>query len=244
MQWRQFLVDIDNEPNGRVLKLDSIKGGDEWKEIDLLIFDSWHWWFYKPPNQPYDLNNFSISFFIPLNHLPYFFQIKVMNSIANARWDYIQMGNTTFQNMDRVQAFTMALETWAKWVDSYVNPLKTRVFFQGISPSHYRAKDWGRRNHSRDCIEETEPLQGSVSPMPRNQGVDVVKRVLSTMKKPAYFLDISTLSELRPDAHPAAYNNPHKDGRDCTHWCVAGVPDTWNQLLYVAVASDYHPNFL
>ncbi|KAL2898366.1 Protein trichome birefringence-like 2 [Bienertia sinuspersici] len=22
---------------------------------------------------------------------------------------------------------------------------------------------------------------------------------------------------------------------DCNHWCIAGVPDTWNQLLYTTL---------
>ncbi|GAB2284326.1 hypothetical protein Dimus_018787, partial [Dionaea muscipula] len=52
MQWHQFLVDIDMEPIGRVLKLESIRGGEAWKGIDLLVFDSWHWWFYIHPGQP------------------------------------------------------------------------------------------------------------------------------------------------------------------------------------------------
>lgn len=59
MEWHQFLVDIDKEKIGRVLKLDSIKGGDAWKDFDLLVFDSWHWWFYKSPQQPYVVLNYS-----------------------------------------------------------------------------------------------------------------------------------------------------------------------------------------
>jgi hypothetical protein len=35
-------------------------------------------------------------------------------------------------------AFQHALATWANWVDQNVDPAKTRVFFQSMSPTHYR----------------------------------------------------------------------------------------------------------
>lgn len=40
-----YLVDIVEEKNGRILKLDSIKvGGDVWKQMDVLVFNTWLWW--------------------------------------------------------------------------------------------------------------------------------------------------------------------------------------------------------
>lgn len=57
----------------------------------------------------------------------------------------------------------------------------------------------------------------------------MVRSVLSNMKKPATLLDILLLSQLRKDGHPSIYA---QGGLDCSHWCLAGVPDTWNQLLY------------
>ncbi|KAJ9697308.1 hypothetical protein PVL29_009208 [Vitis rotundifolia] len=41
----QYLVDIENEQNGRILKLDSLKNGEIWKNIDVLVFNTWLWWY-------------------------------------------------------------------------------------------------------------------------------------------------------------------------------------------------------
>lgn len=54
------------------------------------------------------------------------------------RWDYIQLGGQVMKDMDRMKAFEKALTTWAAWVDTNIDPTKVKVFFQGISPSHYK----------------------------------------------------------------------------------------------------------
>ncbi|PIN09188.1 hypothetical protein CDL12_18230 [Handroanthus impetiginosus] len=53
-------------------------------------------------------------------------------------WDYIQQGDKLYRDMDRLTAFSLGLKTWSNWVDSNINPSKTKVFFQGISPTHYK----------------------------------------------------------------------------------------------------------
>lgn len=51
-----YLVDIEEEQEvGRVLKLDSLKNGDFWKDIDVLVFNTWLWWYRRGPSQPYEL---------------------------------------------------------------------------------------------------------------------------------------------------------------------------------------------
>jgi hypothetical protein len=53
-------------------------------------------------------------------------------------WDYMGESGRVFQDMDRMVAFQHALATWANWVDQNVDPAKTRVFFQSMSPTHYK----------------------------------------------------------------------------------------------------------
>jgi hypothetical protein len=64
----------------------------------------------------------------------------------------------------------------------------------------------------------------------------IVRRVLAGMSKPVQLLDITFMSQLRKDGHTTKYSGGSgSPGTDCTHWCVAGVPDTWNTLLYYSV---------
>lgn len=48
-----YLVDVVRQKIGRVLKLDSVEGGKLWKEIDMLVFNTWHWWGRRGASQPY-----------------------------------------------------------------------------------------------------------------------------------------------------------------------------------------------
>jgi hypothetical protein len=58
--------------------------------------------------------------------------------LCKCRWDYIRDGSALYKNMDRLTAFSKGLTTWGRWVDQNIDPSKTKVFFQGISPTHYQ----------------------------------------------------------------------------------------------------------
>ncbi|CAN4112678.1 unnamed protein product [Withania somnifera] len=196
-----YLVDIEVVPNvGRVLKLNSIKNGDIWKQADVLIFNTWLWYLRSDSKQP---------------------------------WDFVENNGTILKDMNRIEAFRVGLNTWAKWVETGVDTNKIQVFFQGASAMHYHGSEWGKPE-VKNCFNETTPVKGSKYPSGLPVPVNIVKQVLKNMSKPIVsLLDITKLSQLRKDGHPSIYNGLH--GFDCTHWCIAGVPDTWNQILYASL---------
>ncbi|CAB4273068.1 unnamed protein product [Prunus armeniaca] len=146
-------------------------------------------------------------------------------------------GETTYTDMDRLVAYEKALNTWASWVNSNVDPNKTKVFFQGVSPDHSNATEW-RDPKAISCNAQSKPLPGPDYPGKAHPAEEVVEKVLRSMSKPVHLLDVTTLSQLRKDGHPSVYGLGGHRGMDCSHWCLAGVPDTWNVLLYAALTQN------
>ncbi|KAH0726018.1 hypothetical protein KY284_001883 [Solanum tuberosum] len=54
------------------------------------------------------------------------------------RWDYIEDGGRLVKDMNRITAFQRGLNTWVKWVETHVDPTKTKVFYQGEAASHHQ----------------------------------------------------------------------------------------------------------
>ncbi|MCL7044558.1 hypothetical protein MKW94_017506 [Papaver nudicaule] len=150
-------------------------------------------------------------------------------------WDKIQEGNMTYKDLDRVVAFEKGLITWSQWIDKNINHQTTQVYYLGISPSHYNGTEWGSPGKKTTCANQTTPTAGSVYPGGQISGQPVVRKVLHKMTSSVYLLDVTLLSQLRKDGHPSHYGNKEHKGVDCSHWCNAGVPDTWNHLFYASI---------
>lgn len=81
--------------------------------------------------------------------------------------------------------------------------------------------------------------------------MSIVKEVLGRIKVNVTLLNITQLSEYRKDGHPSIYGerkgklltkeerSDPKNYADCIHWCLPGVPDTWNEILYALLLQDY-----
>lgn len=107
-----------------------------------------------------------------------------------------------------------------------------------------RSIEWGGEPGG-NCYNQTTMIQdpsywGSDS---RKSIMKVIGQVFSESTFPVTFLNITQLSNYRKDAHTSIYKkqwNPLTPEQianpvsyaDCVHWCLPGVQDTWNELLF------------
>ncbi|KVH88021.1 PC-Esterase [Cynara cardunculus var. scolymus] len=124
------------------------------------------------------------------------------------------------------------------WLDAdYLLPLG-RLFTRGVNglmPTWIQlnpsGNSWGEPK-AHNCLGQTEPVPGTTYPGATLAALTVLKNELKYIKKPVTLLDITNLSLLRKDGHLSKYGLGGGTGMDCSHRCLAGVPDTWNVLLY------------
>ncbi|XP_072087126.1 protein trichome birefringence-like 28 [Arachis hypogaea] len=200
---------------------------------------------------PYFLSSLS-SFFILFQKSEVFICALIPSSflVRCKRRGSFDEGSTEYDEVARPIAYRRVLKTWSKWVEDNIDPNRTKVFFNSMSPLHIRSGDWNNPDGTK-CAKETTPILNTSSPQ---VGTDrrlfvIANNVTQSMKVPVNFINITTLSEFRKDAHTSIYTirqgklltaeqqaNPATFA-DCIHWCLPGLPDTWNEFLYTRIIS-------
>lgn len=104
--------------------------------------------------------------------------------------------------------------------------------------SLYRGGQWNSGGH---CTEAAWPLNGTLG-MNYPEKNKIVEEVILQMKTPVTLLNVTGLSAYRIDGHPSIYgkkprNRYSSNIQDCSHWCLPGVPDTWNEILHFHLQS-------
>ncbi|XP_056856363.1 protein trichome birefringence-like 30 isoform X1 [Raphanus sativus] len=223
--WAPFLVESNADPPDKrdgkrepiIMPRSISKHGKNWKDADFLVFNTYTWW---------------------TRHS----KIKVLRqgSFTNETKESNEVGIYIM--------YEEVLRTWTNWLEQNIDPNRTSVFFSSMSPTHVRSSDWDVNGRAtRKCEKETEPILNMSKPVDvgtnrrlREIAVNVTK---STTKVHVTFLNVTTMSEFRKDAHTSFYGSrsgslltpgQKLDPRtfaDCYHWCLPGLPDTWNELL-------------
>ncbi|EPS65088.1 hypothetical protein M569_09686, partial [Genlisea aurea] len=148
--------------------------------------------------------------------------------------DYYQEGSHVYGELNVLEAFRRALTHWGRWIDSNMNPTKSLLFFRGYSASHFSGGQW---NSGGQCHHETEPIKNETYLVPYPQKMLVLEKVLKGMRTHVTYLNLTRMTDYRKDGHPSIYRKLKITGnedavQDCSHWCLPGVPDSWNEILY------------
>lgn len=129
-------------------------------------------------------------------------------------------------------AFKTALATWKSWVESRINTRKTRVFFRTFESTHWSA--------SRQHCKVTEQPMSKVNGRDKHPFSDAIIDAAKNTSIPVTVLHVTPMGAFRSDAHVGTWSdNPSVP--DCSHWCLPGVPDVWNELLFSFLLSDQGP---
>ncbi|KAB1222397.1 Protein trichome birefringence [Morella rubra] len=195
-----------NGSKKETLRLDLVgRSTDQYKGADFIIFNTGHWWTHDKTSRGKD---------------------------------YYQEGSHVYGELNVLEAFRKALTTWGRWVDANINPSKSMVFFRGYSASHFSGGQW---NSGGQCHQESKPIMNETYLRPYPPKMMVLERVLRGMKTHVTYLNITTMTDFRKDGHPSIYRKQRLSEeerrsplrfQDCSHWCLPGVPDAWNEVLY------------
>ncbi|KAJ4903854.1 Protein trichome birefringence-like 34 [Raphanus sativus] len=209
----------------RIVRIQSIeKHARHWTESDIIVLNSYLWWL-RP-------------------------HMKTL-------WGSFEKLDGIYKEVEMVRVYEMALQTMSQWLEVHVNSNLTKLFFMSMSPTHERAEEWGGKN-KQNCYGETSLIdkEGYHGKGSDPKMMIVVENVLDELKRRGlnmHMINITQLSEYRKDGHPSIYRKqwePLKKSQvldpssysDCIHWCLPGVPDVWNQLLYAYIIDDHKSN--
>lgn len=60
------------------------------------------------------------------------------------------------------------------------------------------------------------------------------------MTVPVTVLHVTSMSAFRTDAHVGTWSD-NVSLSDCSHWCLPGVPDVWNEIVLSYLLANHRP---
>ncbi|KAG2619860.1 protein trichome birefringence-like 33 [Panicum virgatum] len=221
--WAPFLLESNSDDaaahriSERMVRRGSIDyHGRHWRGADVVVFNTYLWWC-----------------------------TGLRFRILNGPWESAGTeGAVSWVSTE--EAYGMAFRDMLQWVRDNMDLNTTRVFFTSMSPTHQKSQDWGDAAGG-NCYNETAMISeaGYWGSDGRRSVMRVIREILDGdgADVPLTFLNVTQLSMYRKDAHTSIYKRQWsqptaeqladpKTYADCVHWCLPGLQDTWNELLY------------
>ncbi|KAL6893823.1 hypothetical protein ACP4OV_007921 [Aristida adscensionis] len=251
--WSPLLVESNSDhpvhhrlPD-RIVRAGSIaKHATRWADADVLIFNSYLWW--RRPSMKVLHGTFEAAAAAKGAHRAAYEVVEV-DSLRAFEQAIETWSEWLERHVDRARTRLFFMST---------SPTHLRS-------DEWTGDGGGAANHR--CYNETEPIageghRGADTDPAFARAVAAQVRRLGARGVAVRVLNVTQLSEHRKDAHPsvhrrhwdappaaeaqaaarararlAAAADPSRDA-DCIHWCLPGVPDVWNQMLYAHVMSS------
>ncbi|KAG7609904.1 PC-Esterase [Arabidopsis suecica] len=144
-----------------------------------------------------------------------------VNGVPNTNRKLAALGN----------AKNFTIHSTVSWVNSQL-PLHPglKAFYRSLSPRHFVGGEW---NTGGSCNNTTPMSIGKEVLQEESSDYSAGRAVKGTGVK---LLDITALSHIRDEGHISRFSISASRGvQDCLHWCLPGVPDTWNEILFAMI---------
>ncbi|XP_018465055.1 protein trichome birefringence-like 16 isoform X2 [Raphanus sativus] len=144
-----------------------------------------------------------------------------LNGVPNTNRKLAALGN----------AKNFTIHSTVSWVSSQLpNHPGLKAFYRSLSPRHFVGGEW---NTGGSCNNTTPMSIGKEVLQEESSDYSAGHAVKGTGVK---LLDITALSHIRDEGHISRFSiSASKGVQDCLHWCLPGVPDTWNEILFAMI---------
>ncbi|KAK3034518.1 hypothetical protein RJ639_032507 [Escallonia herrerae] len=136
--------------------------------------------------------------------------------------------NTNRKIAEIAGAKNFTIYSIVNWVNSQLPKHPgLKAFYRSISPRHFFNGDWD----TGGTCDNTTPLSGGKEVLEDESSDPLAAGAVKGTR--VKLLDVTALSQLRDEGHISRYSIKAAPGmQDCLHWCLPGVPDAWNEILF------------